>query len=95
MFFSKLPLTRKIAHWPMNICNRKRIGRRNESFFNNKYFGQFYESEEGYVNASLENQTLTLLQIADWNIRPVNTLIRQGLYIYYVANLANQRTTDG
>ena len=79
----------------MNIFNRKRIGRHNQSLFKYKYSRPFYESEEGYVNASLENQTLTLLQIADWNIRPVNTLIRQGLYIYYVANLANQRTTDG
>ena len=42
----------------MNICNRKRIGRCNQSFFNNKYSGPFYESEEGYVDASLENQTL-------------------------------------
>ena len=43
---------------PMNICNRERIGRRNQSFFNKNYSGPFYESEEGYADTSLENQTL-------------------------------------
>ena len=50
----------------MNICNRKRIGRQNESFFNNKYSGPFYESEEGYIHRRFSRKPDSRNQMLLW-----------------------------